>query len=350
LGPSLFEVSVNSDAVSVANRLTELDEPQFGSIVSGKFGSDNFHAAPDRFVDADDPGWTKPPFVETIVVVAGTPEAAEAVRKQHVAAAHGHAVEVKVVSNETERAKAAASIAAPHNLTLPPTAAPITGNVSITVAPATPKPNLVTEMLGACPWLGGKNTGTQLMECKDLSQCDPAIAGSGCCNRSGGVVLCPASIPNLCEFTTCGGDHCCGTSCSALGGVRKCERAPAGPPGRRGKRGHHGLLGKGGQRGPPGPRGIPGARGPPGEHGPNGISYRQKKPKHAASKTLLIVVIILNAVMACAMYAFLKFTIQIQKKRESRAAAMAEKMGDDGGIREPPPYADDATEYAPMYG
>jgi len=297
LGPSLFEVSVNSDAVSVANRLKEFDEPQFGSIVSGKFGSGNFHAAPDRFVDADDPGW-----------------------------------------------------AAPQNFTLPPTAAPIAGNVSITVAPTTPKPNLVTEMLVACPWLGGRNTGTQLMECKDLSQCDPAIAGSGCCNRSGGVVLCPASIPNLCESKTCGGDHCCGTSCSALGGVRKCERAPAGPPGHRGKRGHHGLPGKGGQRGRPGPRGIPGAPGPPGEPGPNGISYRQKKPKHAASKTLLIVVIILNAVMACAMYAFLKFTIQIQKKRESRAAAMAEKMGDDGAIREPPPYADDATEYAPMYG
>merc|ERR1740129_530652 len=135
LGPSLFEVSVNSDAVSVANRLKEFDEPQFGSIVSGKFGSGNFHAAPDRFVDADDPGW-----------------------------------------------------AAPQNFTLPPTAAPIAGNVSITVAPTTPKPNLVTEMLVACPWLGGRNTGTQLMECKDLSQCDPAIAGSGCCNRSGGDV------------------------------------------------------------------------------------------------------------------------------------------------------------------
>jgi len=167
-----------------------------------------------------------------------------------------------------------------------------------------------------CPWLGGANTGSDDMMCWNGQTCNPStgLGGDQCCIPFGGTILCPQTMPNLCEDTMCGGDHCCKVDCSESGGLRLCV---AGPEGAQGGVGKDGPIGHRGEEGLKGPRGVPGSKGEPGmkgESGPEGPSGKDGPPKTAATKNLVIFTIVLNCCVAIGMYLVLKFVNMMKKK------------------------------------
>jgi len=166
-----------------------------------------------------------------------------------------------------------------------------------------------------CPWLGGANTGSDDMMCWNGQTCNPStgMGGDQCCIPFGGTILCPQSMPMLCEATNCGGDHCCKVDCSDSGGLRLCV---AGPEGAKGGKGADGPQGKRGAEGIKGARGVPGSKGEvggKGETGPEGPSGNDAAPKNAATMNLVIFTIVLNCLIAIGMYLVLKFLKNFKK-------------------------------------
>mmetsp|Transcript_56546 Transcript_56546/g.131774 ORF Transcript_56546/g.131774 Transcript_56546/m.131774 type:complete len:443 (+) Transcript_56546:89-1417(+) len=64
---------------------------------------------------------------------------------------------------------------------------------------------------GVCPYRGTTEVNDE-MECADTHTCSTP----GCCSAHGGIALCPANKPLMCDDTTCA------VECSANGGMRSC--------------------------------------------------------------------------------------------------------------------------------
>lgn len=179
--------------------------------------------------------------------------------------------------------------------------------------------------LDNCPWLDGASTGTNSMLCWDATTCDPSEKGDACCYEHGGVLQCPQDYPNMCNKKNCGGDHCCAVDCSLQGGLRQCIEGPVGSPGAPGKIGPPGKRGLEGKAGVEGPDGKYGKPGPPGEPGPEGPAAPNGPPRSAASRTLVVAVSAVNAVMAVGVYILLKFLYNHQSGKAAPAAGGAEE-------------------------